>query len=160
MLLLAEHAFAKRISTPHRYPTHNISFLFTLSHGPRYWKSATCLLTRPFLEFNWPCLLYVTHNICLVVLMCNPICLAAPFTLRSSHRRYSVKKGVLRNLAKFTGKHLSPAALLKKRLWHRCFPVNFVKFLRTPFFTEHLWWLLLYIIDYNESKGKNEKWIT
>ena len=23
-------------------------------------------------------------------------------------------------------------------LWHRCFPVNFVKFLRT-FFTEHLW---------------------
>ena len=23
---------------------------------------------------------------------------------------------------------------LKKRLWHRCFPVNFAKFLRTPFF--------------------------
>ena len=33
--------------------------------------------------------------------------------------------------------------LLKKRLWHRCFPVNFAKFLRTPFFTEYLWWLLL-----------------
>ena len=25
-----------------------------------------------------------------------------------------------------------PATLLKKRLRHRCFPVNFVKFLRTP----------------------------
>ena len=25
------------------------------------------------------------------------------------------------------------APLLKKRLWYRCFPVNFVKFLRTPF---------------------------
>ena len=25
------------------------------------------------------------------------------------------------------------------RLWHRCFPVNFVKFLRTPFLIEHLW---------------------
>ena len=37
-----------------------------------------------------------------------------------------------------------PATLLKKRLWHRCFPVNFVKFLRTPFLTEHLWWLLIY----------------
>ena len=36
-----------------------------------------------------------------------------------------------------------PATLLKERLWHRCFLVNFVKFLRTPFFTEHLWWLLL-----------------
>ena len=36
-----------------------------------------------------------------------------------------------------------PATLLKKRLWHRCFPVNFAKFLRTRFITEHLWWLLL-----------------
>ena len=25
-----------------------------------------------------------------------------------------------------------PATLLKKRLWHSCFPVNFAKFLRTP----------------------------
>ena len=26
-----------------------------------------------------------------------------------------------------------PATLLKKRLWYRCFPVNFAQFLRTPF---------------------------
>ena len=38
---------------------------------------------------------------------------------------------------------LKPATLLKKRLWHRCFPMNAVKFLRTPFHIEHLWWLLL-----------------
>ena len=37
------------------------------------------------------------------------------------------------------------ATLTKKRLWHRCFPVNITKFLRTPFLTEHLWWLLLKI---------------
>ena len=36
-----------------------------------------------------------------------------------------------------------PATLLKKRFWHRCFLVNFAKFLKTPFFIEHLWWLLL-----------------
>ena len=59
--------------------------------------------------------------------------------------RCSVRKGVLRNFSKFTGKHLchslcfnkvanlSPATLLTERLWHRCFPVNFEKFLRTPF---------------------------
>ena len=29
---------------------------------------------------------------------------------------------------------LRRATLLKKRFWHRCFPVNFVKFRRTPFF--------------------------
>ena len=52
-------------------------------------------------------------------------------------------KGVLRNLTKFTWKHLCQslsfqrlklATLLKKRLWHRCFPVNFAKLLGTPFF--------------------------
>ena len=64
---------------------------------------------------------------------------------RNSHQRCSIKKGVLRNFTKFTGKHLcqsifvnkvaglSLATLLKKRLWHRCFPVKFAKFLRTPF---------------------------
>ena len=35
------------------------------------------------------------------------------------------------------------ATLLKERLWHRCFPVNFAKLLRTLFLTEHLRWLLL-----------------
>ena len=75
--------------------------------------------------------------------------------IRSSHR-CSVRKGVLRNFAKFTGKRLCQslffhkvaglrtATLLKKRLWHRCFPVNFAKFLRTPFLTEHLWLLLFF----------------
>ena len=31
------------------------------------------------------------------------------------------------------------------KFWHRCFPVNFAKFLRTPFLKEHHWWLLLKI---------------
>ena len=65
-------------------------------------------------------------------------------TFRSSLSEMFCKKGVLRNTAKFTGKHLCkslffnkvagmrPATLLKKRLWHRSFPVNFAKFLRTP----------------------------
>ena len=55
------------------------------------------------------------------------------------------KKGVLKNFVKLTGKHLCcslffnkaaglrTTTLLRKRLWHRCFPVNFAKFLRTPF---------------------------
>ena len=39
-----------------------------------------------------------------------------------------------------------PATLLRKRLWHSSFPVNFVKFLRTPFFIEHLGRLLLWLV--------------
>ena len=41
----------------------------------------------------------------------------------------------------------APAASLKKRLWYRCFLVNFPKFLRTAFFTEHFRWLLLFQSD-------------
>ena len=33
---------------------------------------------------------------------------------------------------------LMSATLLKKRLWYSCFPENFTKFLRTPFFAERL----------------------
>ena len=37
------------------------------------------------------------------------------------------KKGVLRRP--------QPATLVKKRFWHRSFPMNFANFLRTPFLT-------------------------
>ena len=71
------------------------------------------------------------------------------------------KNGDLRNFAKFTRKHLCqglffikvtglrPATLLKKSVWHWCFPVNCTKFLRTPFFIDHLRWLLLSLYEFN-----------
>ena len=70
-------------------------------------------------------------------------------------QRCSIKKVFLKNFSKLTRKHLRRSLflnkiaglrlliLLKKRLWHKCFPVNFVKYLRIPIFIEHLWWLLL-----------------
>ena len=75
--------------------------------------------------------------------------------LDRSSRPVFCQKGVLRNFAKFTGKHLCqslffnkvaglrPGTISKKRLWYRCFPANFAKFLRRTLLTEHLWWLLL-----------------
>ena len=62
-------------------------------------------------------------------------------------------KGVFKIFSKLAGKQLclslfynkvaglNPATLLKKRLWHRCFPVNFEKFLRTPFLQNTSGWL-------------------
>ena len=60
-----------------------------------------------------------------------------------------------KNLSKFTGKHLcqslifnqvaglGSATLLKKRLWHRCFPLivtcEFCEIFKNTFFTEHFW---------------------
>ena len=47
------------------------------------------------------------------------------------------KKFVLKDFAKSTRKHLCQSLFFNKvagfRLWHRCFPVNFAKCLRTPF---------------------------
>ena len=65
------------------------------------------------------------------------------FTSQKQPPGCSIKIGVLKNFAKFTGKHLCqslffnkvtglrPSTLLKKRLCHRCFPVNFAKFFKT-----------------------------
>ena len=63
---------------------------------------------------------------------------------RSSYQRCSIKKGVLKNFAAFTGTPVSltffdkvagltaadhrASTLFKKRLWHRCFLVNFRNF--------------------------------
>ena len=49
---------------------------------------------------------------------------------KSSRPEVFYKKGVLRN---FTKVACRPATLLKKRLWHRYFPMNFAKFLTKPF---------------------------
>ena len=93
-----------------------------------------------------------------VYLVAKSLCwkiLGARLIDRSSRPEVFCKKGVFRIFTKFTGKHmcqsiffnkvadLRPATLLKTRLWHKCFPGNFDKFLRTPFYIEHPWWLLL-----------------
>ena len=84
---------------------------------------------------------------------------------RSSRPEVFGEKGVPRNFAKFTGKHLwqslffnkvaglRPTTLLKKRLCHKSFPVNlrnfsehrFLKnaFAKLGYFKEHPWSLLL-----------------
>ena len=82
--------------------------------------------------------------------------------LRSNRWRYSVWKVVFRNFAKFTGKHLChrlffnkvvgvrAATLLKKRVWRRCFSVNFEKFLKTAFLQNTSGRRLLYLEDWRK----------
>ena len=81
---------------------------------------------------------------------------------RSSCGRCSIRKGVLENFAKFTGKHLCQGLFfnkvaarhlqlyLKKRLCHGSFPLNFAKFPRTIFLQNtcgRLVWGSKYISD-------------
>ena len=83
---------------------------------------------------------------------------------RSSRPEVFCTKDVLKYFTKLTGKHLCQslffskvadlrlATLLKKRLRHRRFPVDFAKILKTTFFTEHFQWFLLKIISHRNKE--------
>ena len=106
------------------------------------------LLRTPFLQATTGRLFLIFRKLCIQAFNSKQICSLDQYCwqvllhsrnsdifffsiTRSSCPEVFCKKGVLKNFIKFRGKH-------------RCFPVNFVKFLRTSFFIEHLWWLLLY----------------
>ena len=66
--------------------------------------------------------------------------------------RYSVKEvflKILQNSQENPCARVSFSITLQliKRLWHRCFPVNIAKFLRTPFSIKHYRWLLLWKLE-------------
>ena len=86
--------------------------------------------------------------------ICRPQRVAQVQWRRSGHRRCSLKKVLwktsLNSKKKKNGQSLffnkvadlRPATLIKKKLRQACFLVNIRKFLRTPFFKEHLQWLV------------------
>ena len=72
------------------------------------------------------------------------------------------KKAVVKNAAKFTGKHVCRSLffikvglrpLFKKRLRHRCFPVSLQNF-KEYLFIEHLRWLPLHLLTQNITDPK------
>ena len=89
------------------------------------------------------------------------------YFFRSSCSHVFIKIGVLKHFANFTGKTpvlqsllnkvapLKPCKFIKKRLQHRYFPFKNANFLKAPFFTEHLRWLLLFfellLLKYNKK---------
>ena len=65
------------------------------------------------------------------------------FIFRSSHQTCSIIKGVLRNFAKFTGKHLCKSLFFNKvaglhETLAQVFSCEFYKISKNTFFTEHL----------------------
>ena len=83
---------------------------------PLAWKFLLCVLQKVFWVYIFPNFVLVEH-----------ILVQKLVKTRSSYRRCSLRKGVLRNYTKFTGKFRPGLQLYKnKRLWHRSFPVNFV----------------------------------
>ena len=120
-------------------PNTSLGRFFTLPSGPIFLTS----VTNRSLEID---ILYLVFKYCHIERYCksftDPV---ISFRMQKQPRRCSVRKGVLRSFKKFYRKHLCQnlflnkvaglrlATLLKKKLCHRCFPVNFQKFLRMPF---------------------------
>ena len=89
--------------------------------------------------------LYVYGNKLVVKILVVKMCKKKEIILPSFRRfvqRFSIKH-VRKHFRSSRPFRLRPATLLKMRLWYSCFPVNFLKFLRIPYLTEHLRWLLL-----------------
>ena len=118
----------------------------------------TCpYFSRVYVPSFFTCLRAYNHSQSILRLTSVP-CIAVFLWIicRSSHWRCSLRKGVLRSLLKVTGKHLCksllfnkvaglrPATLLKNKIWHRYFPINFAKFLRARFLRSTSGQLLLY----------------
>ena len=58
------------------------------------------------------------------------------YLILNSRAAVFCKKDVLKNFAEFTEKYLCQSLFFNTvaglKLWHRCFPVNFAKFLKAP----------------------------
>ena len=127
-------------------------FCFLFSWGPIFsMRRKLLVLSREEININY----IISKQVWLTLLALN----------RSSHRRCSVRKGVLRNFAKSTGKYLCQRLFLNKVaglrhrcLWHRCFPVNFAKFLRTSFLQNTSGRLLLPKIASFLVLQRNKSW--
>ena len=90
-------------------------------------------------------------------------------TIRSSHQRCFVKKGVFRNFAKFTGKHLcqnlffnkvaggGACNFIKQETLAQVFSYEFCEISKNTFFTEHAWVtasLLFYVLHWLDRSKK------
>ena len=87
----------------------------------------------------------ITRHLCFVFATTRNLHTFVCFYVQKQSSRGVLPKSVLRNFAKFTGKHLCQTLFLNKELWHRCFPVNFAKFLKSSFLHNTSGWLFLKI---------------
>ena len=95
----------------------------------RRWDKLTKIILQQFKSFLW--------LLCLFFHSWWSFCIK--FTFSQEHNRLLYWLSDHNDFMKL----FVTETLFKKRLWHSCFPVNFAKFLRTPFLMENLRWLLL-----------------
>ena len=139
--------------------------MFLCDNNWKFWTFSIIQLWNKFSEKLEYCFLFESTNISIqncsikssfvltLLKQIEWVIQNGPITNRSSHQRCSIKKGVLRNFAKSTGKHLCQSLFfskvagacnfIKKGTLAQEFSSGFCKFLRTPFVQNTLERLLL-----------------
>ena len=103
-----------------------------------FWMSPYCSLNISNLETDscewWELVAFISLNLLI-------------FTLNTVNYLFKMQKIFFSTLFSYWVCQFTEAAKTcnfnKKRLWHRCFTLNFAKFLRTPFSQNSFWRLLL-----------------
>ena len=99
----------------HRRRRHFSSYLYKYGHAfTGYLPPSNRLIYRKLLQLK---------KICEIFCFCKRLC----------WQMIKAKLQKENRLLDMTPEGARPATLLKKKLWQRYFPPNFVKFLRTPF---------------------------
>ena len=146
-----------KLKTPELCQWHSSGFL--ISNFKHISLSISKCLLGTF-RYNY---IFLRYN-CFVIYCGN-------FKFRSSHRRCSVRKGVLRNSEKFTGKHLfhsqrKTCNFIKMESLAQVFPMNFASFSehliqRTSpdnWFCPMFWILSLKFTDLFKGVQKEDTW--
>ena len=119
----------------HLYRSLFIIKLLTWRSATLFKKDSTQVISCEYCKIYKNSFFYRTH----------PVAPSEYMVLEAVTQRCSVRTVVLRNFTKFIGKHLRPEGcnFIKKEALAQAFPCDFVKFLKTPFPTEHLWAIVL-----------------
>ena len=129
---------------PHKYTSHLICRANHLAdfYMTKYWSLKSHYQNKfewNFIIVIWTWWFHMSSGMVFFTVLAVEL-LSKLLQVRSSHQRCSMKKGFLKN-SQNSQEHT--CARIWETLWHRCFLVNFAKFLRIPFLQNNLGRLLL-----------------
>ena len=118
---------------------HTGLYLSTVKGKDKKWGH--CLAAKVIIQFNIELVYSIWKPVIWKYNFSNSLNVQWSSCSRSSSRRCSVRKDVLRNLAKFTGKHLCQSLYFNKVTGLRQFSGTgeFGQISKNTFFTEHVW---------------------
>ena len=131
-----------------------LSILYRLSQKEQLFVGAYLLSSSSCKAQKQARILWSPQKMVLLLIILSQLLMLSSFDSHHlKEKKYSISQGIVQKQ--------EPEVFYKKRLWHRCFLVNFAKFLRTPFLQNTSGWLLLIVANfaflYHLKTSKNHR---